>query len=330
MEDAARPDEAGLAADDARAPDAPDAPVDATAAPDAPVDAARPTDAPVDTAPPPVDARACDAAPGLCQGRCGMVTDSCGQTVTCPGCATGEACVAGVCKTQICKPNQPLCEKGAVVTCDATGTSLSSPHPCGPDATCVDGACVSWLFHEDFEDGDAVGWSMPSPSIYTTSIAAPGANGTGRSMLLTKIADTGYCCDGYSRSFSPPLRPKYIGFWVRAPQAGRNVGYLALGAEAGGGVAFFDFYKDWMILVASSSTPVPMVVYKVDQWYHIELRDIDWQSHTFDYYIDGARHASKLGMTSPNPDGITHIDLWNGAVAPGPPPAVYYDEIEMR
>jgi hypothetical protein len=34
-------------------------------------------------------------------------------------------------------------------------------------------------------------------------------------------------------------------------------------------------------------------------WYHTELRNLDWQKHTFDYYIDGKLIAAGVAFFAP-------------------------------
>lgn len=38
--------------------------------------------------------------------------------------------------------------------------------------------------------------------------------------------------------------------------------------------------------------------YLADTWYHLELRNIDWLSRTFDYYVDGSLRATQIRLPS--------------------------------
>jgi hypothetical protein len=297
-------------------------------APDAPGPDALVRDSAADT-PPPV----CTAGTRFCSGaqlrQCSPSGDTSTLVTTC---GASEYCdsASGSCRSQVCAPNQPVCAANRATLCNADGSGHA---PGGTDCgvrSCVAGLCVNVLFKEDFEDGDTMGWSPPPADRYLFSITSGGANGTGRGLLLTKLKDTGFCCDGPTRSFFPALEPRIVSWWIRAGQTERTVGYFGLAATSNTAdtVAYFNFYGSNMYLTGSPTTPAPAVPYVANRWYHIELRDIDWQNHTFEYFVDGVRVAS---MKMANPvRGIARIDLFNGAAAPDPAPTVSYDEIEFR
>jgi hypothetical protein len=246
-------------------------------------------------------------------------------------CGANEYCdsASGSCRSQVCAPNQPVCAASRATTCNADG---SGPAPGGTDCgarSCMAGTCVNTLFKEDFEDGDTVGWNAPPADRYVFSVSVAGAIGTGRGLLLTKLEDTGFCCDGPTRNFFPPLTPRIVSWWIRAGQTGRTAGYFALAGSnnPSDSVAYFNFYESNMFMTGSSTTPAPAVPYIADRWYHIELRDFDWQKHTFEYFVDGV-HVASMKMGTPA-SGIARIDLFNGSAAPAPAPSVSYDEIEF-
>jgi hypothetical protein len=60
-------------------------------------------------------------------------------------------------------------------------------------------------------------------------------------------------------------------------------------------------------------------------WYHIELRNVDWNAKTFDYYVNDTliRAAAPFGAESP--DGIVSLSLLHPPGATG-----YWDEIAFE
>jgi hypothetical protein len=187
------------------------------------------------------------------------------------------------------------------------------------------------LFQENFEDGDTAGWSLAAPNAYTFSVdPGTGANGTSRSLRLTRTVSTLVCCDGFIKEFSPPLRPKRIGWWARSSHTQHAIGNFSLSAPGGenGGIASFYFSGSFMYLIVAGSAPaVPFIL---DQWYRIELRNIDWQAHTFSYFVDGMQIADALDMRSPEATAVSRIDLYSVGPSGGVAPVVYYDEIELE
>ena len=80
-------------------------------------------------------------------------------------CQLTEYCEAatGTCKTKVCTANMPACNGRVVTTCNADGSGfLVGGTDCSPKY-CSAGACVDYLFHEDFEDGNVDGLDARYP-----------------------------------------------------------------------------------------------------------------------------------------------------------------------
>jgi hypothetical protein len=92
-----------------------------------------------------VNNRCCDTMDTVCNGRCGMVTNACGQTFDCGGCAAGSHCDSGLhscctdpstaCGAQPCGTIMNSC--GQTVQCGNAGACADSTnYTCMSDACC--------------------------------------------------------------------------------------------------------------------------------------------------------------------------------------------------
>jgi hypothetical protein len=127
-----------------------------------PVDAAAPPDlsAPVDASQPPDLVARPDLActdPTACTGRCGTLTDRCGNSATCPACPSGFACTgANVC----CLSDAALCANAGAhcgtitVTDDCGVTRRPVCGACGgATPVCLNNQCVQCATGADCHDG---------------------------------------------------------------------------------------------------------------------------------------------------------------------------------
>src|SRR5205823_8782918 len=62
---------------------------------------------------------------------------------------------------------------------------------------------------------------------------------------------------------------------------------LYASADASNSIAYTVFYNSHIYLTAASTATATAVPFVAGEWYHVELRNIDWTNHRFDYYIDG-------------------------------------------
>ena len=182
---------------------------------------------------------------------------------------------------------------------------------------------------ENFDDGNTRGWTLYFANIYTSSLLpGSGAQNTARSLYLTKGKVTGFCCDGYYQQFPEGLVPKTASFWLRSDFHGVAAGYVRLGSttDTEGWIVYVCFYSNALYVVGAQSIAY---VYEPGEWYHVELRDISFDDHTFEVWIDGTDLGS-IGMNEAA-SSIRRIDLFNRDADPGvtAPVAAYFDEIEL-
>lgn len=192
----------------------------------------------------------------------------------------------------------------------------------------VGGVPVTLPFKENFEDGNVDGWNLQFLNAYSFSIlAGTGANNTARSFQLTKTQNTGFCCDGYYRQFPAGLMPKTISIWLRADVAGTDAGYFRFSGttDANQWLAYVYFYQTGLFMQAEQSLSI---VYTTGRWYHVEFRNIDWNAHRFEYWVDDMQLAT-VNMRNPG-TAVKRIDIYGRAASDTTPATAYFDEIELR
>ena len=199
------------------------------------------------------------------------------------------------CLTKACEPNQPVCVGSVLATCDALGAAVL---PGGSDCTpnyCYAGACTTALFFEDFEDGDYAGWTEPLPSDYTRTVVNNGADGTTHSLCMTHVGSTTDTSTGVMHTL-PSISPTYISWWAR-PQTTYSNFIELYPTNANSGWMIWQLYdQTGNITLKRTSPPSDISVPHGLSWYHTEIKNLDWQQRTFDYYIDGALIASGVTL----------------------------------
>ncbi len=94
--------------------------------------------------------RDCVAGSVECIGERLVTCGNDGQVAAATDCsAEGAFCaddgdIAG-CIDQVCEPGSSVCDGTAILTCDDRGSVLARTEDCGPDQTCLDGACAERL-----------------------------------------------------------------------------------------------------------------------------------------------------------------------------------------
>jgi hypothetical protein len=246
-----------------------------------------------------------------------QVTDFCDSTT-------------GVCKPKVCTANMAACNGRILTTCNSDGSGFM---PGGTDCTpkyCSAGQCVDYLFRDDFEDGDLVGWTNGT-GVYTSRAvtSATAAAGTTYSVLLTKSSPSASTNDGIYQTFVSPLAPSSISWYERIAYPYYYAGNFALysGATTTDQLVWVRFYGSVgspITAYFSDSTSSVTKSYVNNTWYHIEMRNISWTLRTFDWYVDGVllrqgAHLNGVGTS------IGRIDLYDYYSSD----SAYYDQIEF-
>jgi hypothetical protein len=226
-----------------------------------------------------------------------------------------ESCdiAAGRCA---CVPG-PVCNGTTATTCTTSGTYAAGGTDCAlSNLTCIDGVCAASIFTEDFEAGDYSRWTRGDAVLQRTVDSTVAANGSGQSLMQEgggAAAD-----DGLYREFTA-ARPKSIALWMRARDASsfNRVNTTFSGVEG-------DFYVE--IARQRLTNGSMWQGAQNGQWYHIELRNFDWDAHTYDFYVDGV--LVQAGASTNNASSLRRMTLVAGSV--DATTRGWWDEIVVR
>jgi len=237
-------------------------------------------------------------------------------------CSSTQYCdtATNACKTQLCTPNQPACNANSTTLCNADGSGYAgTAQSCGT-LYCVAGNCQAAMFREDFEDGDFAGWQVGSGS-YTRSVTtSTAAAGTTHSLVQTGGATS--VQNGLTYTFAN-VKPTHIGWWVMQPTTTQDGAYFVLSSGSSSNYMAWIYLKDTgYIRIYDSDTQLAEVSYLANTWYHIELRNINWTTKVFDFYVNDVRVSAAFPFRSSSAVDITQLDLFN--YDPG---TAYWDEI---
>jgi hypothetical protein len=177
---------------------------------------------------------------------------------------------------------------------------------------CTGGACNTAMFFEDFEDGNYAGWTVVSA---TASIVTPGANGTSDCLQVT--GSTAHY-SGIYRAFSPALTPTHIAWWARSSSTTTADTYFVIHSSGGTGLTYqlAFFYFNSTGYIAAADSPGDFYAYAANTWYYLELRNINYTTHRFDIYVNGALVTASAPFRA-NVSNVGRIDLYNFASATG-------------
>ncbi|HEX2735345.1 MAG TPA: hypothetical protein VHM70_27260 [Polyangiaceae bacterium] len=219
------------------------------------------------------------------------------------------------CKPKLCDPG-PACDGNSATTCDELGAGfVGSATDCAA-RQCVAGECHDPLFLESFDD-PASSWENYDGEDYLTSDTTDTPQGSGQAFGIAHLVSSGNQFDGPYRVLDAALKPTLISFWAKSIPGSVGTPTLSFSSSTGGtGDVFeFDFAAgDRMILSSPEAQAGDWQMpgsFVDDQWYFIELRNIDWETGTFDWFVDGKviKRDGYFGSS----DGIQRIDLYGGA-----------------
>lgn len=186
------------------------------------------------------------------------------------------------------------------------------------------GQVVTTPFHEDFEDGDYAGWILSDttdPVAVTTTTAA---NGTARSFTMTESGSSG---NWIERDIGPRF-PSSVSWWGRAGQNDKRVGTFSLRHDDHHlSVPFLAVNFGNTTIGFDAGLGRIVEPYTANRWYHFEVRNIDWTTRRYDYYIDGVLQRAAIPFNSGRASTVRYIDF---SSAPDVGGVAYWDEIDIR
>ncbi len=179
------------------------------------------------------------------------------------------------------------------------------------------------LFYDGFESGN-----------WTPTWSAAGGTYT-RSVITTAPAVGNYC---FSQTGSgshyqgtmvtfPTSTPPSISYWVKTSTTTAASAYVILGdanTTSNQGVLFAYFTSAGMYRIYSGSFGDFNIPATPNTWIHVELRNINYTSKTFDIWINGALAQANFAFRSQSSVNVDRIFLYNFSASTG-----YYDDISV-
>ncbi|MBN2161153.1 MAG: hypothetical protein JW807_17330 [Spirochaetes bacterium] len=161
------------------------------------------------------------------------------------------------------------------------------------------------LFYDGFEDGDLGGWTENDPynkfeAGAVTTYAAGGSY---------SLAVTGF--DGWGpEMFFADITPEYIGYYIMVSTTNLETGSVAF-FDGSDQITCISFAGDGTITVpAGGSAYNRYDVYSKNDWYLVELKNIDWAARTYDLYINDEMKDENLAFRS-RAEKLTRLILFN-------------------
>jgi len=165
------------------------------------------------------------------------------------------------------------------------------------------------MFRDDFEDGTLDNWSLTISQNLKEITALTAANGTRLSYRQTN-RQTGHF-NGIFREFGEE-QPGYAGFWIRSSSSETNDAYFILRDQNLNESIFFFAQENGFLYVNLDVGGNAAIPYEAEKWYFIEFRNIDFATHTFDYWVNDNEIATaipfRFGQTS---QGFQRLELYN-------------------
>ena len=236
-------------------------------------------------------------------------------------CSSTQYCdtATGTCKAQLCTPNQPACDANSSTICNADGSGYAGPaQSCGA-LYCVAGTCQTAMFKEDFEDGNFDGWQVGATT-YTRSVTtSTAAAGTTHSLVQT---GGGTNQTGLYYTF-PNLKPTHVGWWVMQTVTTMNGSYFVLSSGSSSNYVAWVYLRDsGNIRIYDTDSQIAETSYLANTWYHIEMRNINWTTQVFDFYVNNVLVSAAFPFRSSTAVDITRLDIYNFGTG-----TAYWDEI---
>jgi subtilisin family serine protease len=168
----------------------------------------------------------------------------------------------------------------------------------------------SWSWLDDFEDGDLAGWHDAGGGGFKEVSDETAAAGSARSYTEYGSATPLAHYDGIYTHPGEPC-PSYVTFWVRSGATTTHDAYVTLRDDRDRLVFYFLARGSGHLVLNPRSGGDASRTYEPETWYHVEIRSIDWEARSFDYYLDGELVAARVGFDDPEAASADRIDLYN-------------------
>jgi len=176
-------------------------------------------------------------------------------------------------------------------------------------------------FSESFESGNYDNWVNNKGSYsVTNSVAQDG------SYSLTSSTSGSYT--GLTRYFEAGSQPTDVSIYIRSGATNQNDAYFAMTGEERTGTksdVFFFYAQSTGKLTMIGSTKKDTLPYNANQWYHIEIKNINWTNKQFDYYVDGNLIEANMGFRGNAMNECYALHVYNHASGT----TAYWDNIVL-
>jgi hypothetical protein len=163
------------------------------------------------------------------------------------------------------------------------------------------------IFGDDFEDGDFDGW---------------GERGNGFKEVTDQTAANGTVYS-YHESHSPfghfngifkdfgATQPEYVSFYIRSGANDQADSYVMI-VDSNGRFVTYVYCSSPGYLCVNAGNPGEdcSIAYEPERWYFVELKNIDFVSRTFDYYVDYAQISTAIPFMY-EADDMSGMHLYN-------------------
>jgi subtilisin family serine protease len=163
------------------------------------------------------------------------------------------------------------------------------------------------IFSDDFEDGDFDGWEDRGfGSKEATDETAAG----GTIYSYHEFNSQAGHFNGVLKQLDP-IQPAYVSFYIRSGANDEADGYFVLTTSENRYLTYVYFSSSGhMCINAGNPGQDCSIVYDVGRWYFVELKNIDFESQTLDYYVDRILIKEDVPFMAPT-DDIAGILLYN-------------------
>jgi PKD repeat protein len=171
------------------------------------------------------------------------------------------------------------------------------------------GVDTSWFFYDNFEDGDYSGWLL-SGSNHTPSI------------VLSDLDESTYSL-GITGGYDDPLNGlwkllesfsgKYISVCIKPVITANHAYFAATGDTSLAEQSMFvlNFMANGELILSADSFPGITCPYTPGNWYYFEFRDIDFNTKTFDFYINGELTCNDFPFRNQELEYVNRLILYN-------------------
>ncbi|MCB9232945.1 MAG: T9SS type A sorting domain-containing protein [Bacteroidia bacterium] len=166
------------------------------------------------------------------------------------------------------------------------------------------------VFYDGFESGSYSPTWVPGAGAFTYSVTT---NNPAAGTYAFQI-DNGFSnhWQGITASFTPS-QPTYISVMAKSGSVSLADTYFCVGDvnySSNIGVAMFYFRADGYIAFLTPGTYFTYP-YNANQWYHIEFKNINWTTKTYEIWVDGVLGASNYSFYSTSSTNVSRIHCYN-------------------